>query len=89
MKVGILATWTIEMSAPNWDSFRVESAPSHVFLKTKKKTRTASFSPDNMAGVKVCLILNNRFAPITSVERKCTLIKNTKYEKYFQPIFEN
>jgi hypothetical protein len=45
MKVGIFATQAIEMSAPNWDSFRVQSASNHVFFKTKKKAQTASFFP--------------------------------------------
>jgi hypothetical protein len=87
MKVGIFATQAMEMSAPNWDSFRVQGAPNHVFFKTKKKAWTGSFFPDDMASLKACYVLNNRFAPITSVERKCTFIKNRKYEKDFSPIF--
>jgi hypothetical protein len=42
MKVGIFATQAMEMSAPNWDSFRVQGAPNHVFFKTKKKAWTVS-----------------------------------------------
>ena len=53
MRMWIFATWAMKMDVPKWDSFRVQSAPDLVFLKTKKKARTASFSPDDMTGVKV------------------------------------
>jgi len=54
MKVGIFATQTIEMSAPNWDSIRVQSAPSLALLPTyKKRPSQKKFTPDDEAGFKV------------------------------------
>ena len=51
MEVGIFATQAMEMSAPNWDSFRVQSTPNNLFFKTKKKARTASFGIFKLTGV--------------------------------------
>jgi hypothetical protein len=50
MKVGIFATQAMEMSAPNWDSFRVQGATNLALLKTHKVRDLPKkrFSPDRI-----------------------------------------
>jgi hypothetical protein len=54
--MGIFATPAIEMSVPNWASFRFGCSSNYLFLKTNKKVVTVRFSLDAMAVVKVFLV---------------------------------